>query len=140
MSGHRLFFFPHPPAHLPSFPLSLSLFFFPCIHPSLDPLVRHTLPTDARCTGQNPEALPPGAPVHWEIRDKAHCGDFLEASSPTVFTKEPFGVCISEAGARFSKEKSTFEPTVLPRLLPGTSQDHHGLPSLPFLLCQRLQF
>lgn len=117
---------------LPSFPLSLSLFFFPCIHPSLDPLLRHTLPTNVRYTGQNPEALPPGAPVRREIREKAHCGDFLEASSLTVFTKEPFGVCVSEAGAHFSKEESIFGPAVLRWLLPGTLQDHHGPPSLSF--------
>lgn len=135
MSCHRFVSSPSctPPPFLPFLP-------FPCIHPSLDPLVRHALLTDVRCMGQNPEALPPGAPVHWEIREKAHCGDFLEASSLTVFTKEPFGVCVSEAGARFSKEKSTFEPAVLPCLLPGTLQDHHGLPSLPFFLCQRLRF
>lgn len=59
MSCYRFFFLTllHP-SFLPSFPLSLSLFFFPCIPPSLDPLLRHTLPTDVRCTGQNPETLP----------------------------------------------------------------------------------
>lgn len=82
----------------------------------------------------------PGTLVLGEIKEKAHCGDFLEASSSTVFTKEPFGVCVSEAGARFSKEESVFRPAVLGQLLPGTSQDRHEPPSLPFFPCRRLHF
>lgn len=89
--------------------------------------------------GQNPEALPPGAPVHWEIREKPHCGSFLEASSLTVFTKEPFGVCVSEAGARFQRRSQLSEPAVLPRLLPGTLQTMRAAQP-PLLHARRLRF
>lgn len=106
----------------------------------IDPLTKHALPTDARYTGQNPETLPLGAPVHWETREKAHRGGSLEAGSSTVFTKELFlafrRMRISEADASLSKEESASECYHVCFL--GPCRTIVGRPSSPFPHCWRL--
>lgn len=117
MSCHR--FVSSPLLHTSSLPSPFLP--FPCIHPSLDPLVRHALLTDVRCMGQNPgKPLPSrsSSPLG-KSGEKAHCGDFLKQKfSLDSLYKGAFGVCVSEAGARFSKEKS-LSSLLCYRLLPG---------------------
>lgn len=134
MSCHRICF-AHPPLHtsflppLPPFPFSPS---FASVH-----LWIHS---DARYTGQNPETLPLGAPVHWETREEAHHGGSLEAGSSTVFTKELFlafwRMRISEADASLSKEESASECYHVCFL--GPCRTISGGPSSPFPHCWRL--